>query len=560
MDDSFSNQSLGDFVIKDKKYRRQQCLKKVKIFLIIFGILIFIAAVVIVVLVILAINYGKITCVYQTFNENETIDLINIFEDDDENKDEINFILIIGEENYKQEKTHTFKNPGNHTVTFLFKDRLTTLSHLFLGKDSLIESDLSQLEAEEITSLKGTFEECYNLKKVTFNFTESNEIKDMSNTFRNCSSLESVIFNINTEKVEDMRGMFEHCVSLKSVDLSQFKTNNLKYIDYMFDGCINLTSVDLSSFNLEHIEDMSYTFQNCHNLLAIKFPNNYITNVKFMFGLFKNCYKLTDIDLDFFRTEKVEEMSFFFEGCRNMKKINVSKFNVENVGEMEGLFKGCESITSIDLSNFKTILEAASLNSFFKGCLNLEEIDLSFVYAPIIMDMSQMFMDCINIKSIKLPPNLYGVVHMESAFQNCSKLEYLNLSNFEGNEDILDIANLFAYCSSLKNVTFPHIEADNLESTKNMFLNCESLENIDIGDFLTVILSSVESMFNGCKSLKFLNFSLFNTGEKLHDADNLFNDTSQNITLKIVFPENNSNLIYESLQNFSINYTTEFDL
>ena len=239
--------------------------------MIILFVLIIIAILAIIVWKIITKNYGKIICIYQTFKDNETIELINIYEDNENMK----FHLIINEEKFKQTDIFTFEKPGNHTVSFVFKKKLKSLEFLFKEKESLIEADLSQLEYDEIFSLKGTFIDCINLKKVKFDFIGSNIINDTSNLFRGCNSLESFILNFSTEKIIDMRGLFENCTSLRNIDLKSFNTNNLKYMDFMFNGCENLEYLDLTNFNLENVQDMTYTFQNCNNLLEIKLPKSY---------------------------------------------------------------------------------------------------------------------------------------------------------------------------------------------------------------------------------------------------------------------------------------------
>ena len=193
MDETFTNTSLDDFVIKDKDYRLNKLKKNIKIFVIIISILVVIGGLTYFIFKMLTKTYGEITCIYQTYKDNETIELINL---DYENME---FYLKIGLEKFEQKNKHTFKNAGNHTVTFVFKKKLNSLNNLFKEKFALIEADLSQLEADEITSLQRVFFDCINLKKVIFDFEESNQIVDMSNLFHNCSSLKKVLFNFNTE-------------------------------------------------------------------------------------------------------------------------------------------------------------------------------------------------------------------------------------------------------------------------------------------------------------------------------------------------------------------------
>ncbi len=43
--------------------------------------------------------------------------------------------------------------------------------------------------------------------------------------------------------------MFFKCSSLTSLNLSNFNTDNVKYMRYMFSGCSSLTSLNLFNFN-----------------------------------------------------------------------------------------------------------------------------------------------------------------------------------------------------------------------------------------------------------------------------------------------------------------------
>ena len=54
--------------------------------------------------------------------------------------------------------------------------------------------------------------------------------------------------------------MFNNCPSLTSLDLSNFNTNNVKYMDRMFYNCSSLTSLNLSNFNTNNVTNMSNMF------------------------------------------------------------------------------------------------------------------------------------------------------------------------------------------------------------------------------------------------------------------------------------------------------------
>ena len=72
MEESFENDSLENFVIKDKKFRKERNTKRFRNCLIILFVLIIFAILAIIVWKKKKKNYGKIICIYQTFKDNET--------------------------------------------------------------------------------------------------------------------------------------------------------------------------------------------------------------------------------------------------------------------------------------------------------------------------------------------------------------------------------------------------------------------------------------------------------------------------------------------------------
>ena len=49
-----------------------------------------------------------------------------------------------------------------------------------------------------------------------------------------------------------MNYMFYNCSSLKNINLSNFKTNNVKYMIGMFNECSSLEDINLSNFNINN--------------------------------------------------------------------------------------------------------------------------------------------------------------------------------------------------------------------------------------------------------------------------------------------------------------------
>ena len=142
----------------------------------------------------------------------------------------------------------------------------------------------------------------------------------MSSMFYDCSALKSLdLTNFNTAKVEYMNNMFDGCSALESLNLTNFNTAKVEYMNYMFDGCSALESLNLTNFNTAEVTNMSY--------------------------MFKGCSALTSLDLTNFNTAKVEYMSNMFEGCSALTTIYVSdKFVTSQVTYSDDMFNGCKSL------------------------------------------------------------------------------------------------------------------------------------------------------------------------------------------------------------------------
>ena len=84
-----------------------------------------------------------------------------------------------------------------------------------------------------------------------------------------------------------MSEMFYKCSSLTSLDLSNFDTSNVTYMDSMFYNCSSLTNLDLRSFNTSKVTAIEYMFYGCSKLTQITVSNKWVigssTNADTMF-------------------------------------------------------------------------------------------------------------------------------------------------------------------------------------------------------------------------------------------------------------------------------------
>ena len=105
--------------------------------------------------------------------------------------------------------------------------------------------------------------------------------------------------------------------------------------------------------------------------------------------------------------------------------------------------------------------------------------------------------------------NTENVTTMAEMFYGCSKLESLDLSNFN-TASVTTMKSMFSGCSVLDEIKFgANFTAASVESMESMFYNCKAMTSIDLSKFNTASVTTMESMFYGCSKLESLDLSNF---------------------------------------------------
>ena len=181
-------------------------------------------------------------------------------------------------------------------------------------------------------------------KVETIKIIIDNPITSFRRLFYECGFVVSVFFKkFNRKNITDMSDMFRSGIisSIKKLDLSNFKTDNVKNMSGMFNGCYFLEELDLSNFNTNNVTNMSGMFKGCQQLKELNISNFNTNNVTNMKEMFYNCSSLKELDLSNFNTNKVIDMSFMFAGCSSLEELDISNFNTINVKKMKYMFSSC---------------------------------------------------------------------------------------------------------------------------------------------------------------------------------------------------------------------------
>ncbi|MCH5248970.1 MAG: BspA family leucine-rich repeat surface protein [Lachnospiraceae bacterium] len=360
-----------------------------------------------------------------------------------------------------------------------------------------------------ITSTRGMFYGCHNLKNVDFSGSDTSQVTDMSHMFENCYRLEEVnLENINTSKVTDMNSMFMWCEKLTSLDLTSFDVSQVTNMSKMFHICGILNTLTLGNFDTSNVTDMSQMFAGCGNLPVIDLSGFKTNNVSDMKKMFHSCGALTSLDLSNLDTSNVTDMSEMFYGCINLTSLDLSNLDASNVADMKYMFYGCEKLETVNLEKFCTS-SVTDTSYMFDRCYVLSSLDLSDFDTSKVLNMESMFQNCNNLNSLNLKSfNTKNVTNMSNMFYKCSSLSGLDLGNFDtGN--VTDMSHMFESCEGLTSLDLTNLDTSRVENMASMFYECSNLKSVDLGNFNTKQVTDMTNMFDRCTSLESLDLSSF---------------------------------------------------
>lgn len=112
-----------------------------------------------------------------------------------------------------------------------------------------------------------------------------------------------------------------------SAKVSLTETTNASY---MFADCWFLKEVDLSEFDTSLVNDMGSMFQSC-GLEKLDLSNFNTGNVIYMDHMFYASTELSELNVSSFDTRKVVDMDCMFQWCKSLKELDLSSFDMSSV-------------------------------------------------------------------------------------------------------------------------------------------------------------------------------------------------------------------------------------
>ena len=219
--------------------------------------------------------------------------------------------------------------------------------------------------------------------------------------------------------------------------------------------------------------------------------------------------KALEDNISIYIDEKLINFSFKYKQ-KESSIIKVRFIFKEKFNDLSFLFCDCKNLKSMDLSPYNSI-NVNNMSHMFSGCKALQSIDLFSFNTDKVIDMSYMFSECESLDSLDLSSfNTSKVLNMEKMFLECSSIKKLDLTSFN-TINVTNMSKMFLNCYSLKLLFLSSFRTDNVITMERMFSRCSSLHSLNLSSFETSKVVDMEGMFEYCSSLESLNVSSFNT-------------------------------------------------
>ena len=169
---------------------------------------------------------------------------------------------------------------------------------------------------------------------------------DCEGLFQNYMNVTRIEFHdlFNTSQVTSMKGMFSNCFELKELDVSEFDTGNVTDMSKMFFYCRALRMLDAGSFDTRNVTSMMHMFAWCENLTELNTSSFDTSRVNYMLGMFSGCKNLTKLDVSGFRIRYDTAINYMFSDCENLTELNMRHFDSRKIAETPNMFEGCRKL------------------------------------------------------------------------------------------------------------------------------------------------------------------------------------------------------------------------
>ena len=260
------------------------------------------------------------------------------------------------------------------------------------------------------------------------------------NYFTNLETIEGLEY-LNTSEVTDMRKLFYGCYALKALDLNSFDMSKVTDITEMFGVCSKLERIycdqDWSAIPGEkvflycdklkgNVSNAEYNDANKGSAFAKVEGGYFSRNVEspILYGDMDADGKTLTLRVDkgihaYLKEEFIDRKGFNKDA---VEEIIIDPSAEEIAAETPSLFSNFPSLRYISGLHHLNISSSENMNSMFEGCKNLQYLDLSYFNTERMKDAYSMFRSCSSLKTIYCNEDWSQRVTSDNMFLACEQL------------------------------------------------------------------------------------------------------------------------------------------
>lgn len=444
-----------------------------------------------------------------------------------------------------------FANCGKLTaiegMQYLNTSKTTDMSHMFDQCARLASIDVSRFVADKVENASYLFARCSALTSLDASKMTMPAVKDVSYMFMNCSKLQNLKLNEMTAgKAVNTKSMFYGCSSLSKLYINKFAPETIekqpsKQYNTMFTSVSSKVTVWYNFFLADCIKNQipGTKVETNNPAKAIYATDETGEKVLLFIYLDEEIKTGTTRDLkgrnftyknmtvnSFWKEKEVTNQTADQPAWKNVirlvDKVIIDPSFTRPVASVKGWFENGSKIKSIQgLTNLNTS-KCKSFERMFNGCSSLESLDVSTFDAKRVTDMTQMFMNCKSLTTLKLKDEqgnglltASSLTSMKYMFYNCMKLQTLEFGSKFRSYANTSLEGMFFGCKNLKTINRPFMG----KNMSYLYDGCESLETVMTTDetgsennvaYAGTGVTNMECMFRKCKSLKKIDLKDFN--------------------------------------------------
>ena len=235
------------------------------------------------------------------------------------------------------------------------------------------------------------------------------------------------IKGIGTKKIFSSISIFQSKYHPDEVYINGYKQDNVKY-SYELNQTDNFIGLSWNKL----IDDTEYMFYGCSDIIEIDLSNFNTSIVKYMNSMFRGCSSLISLNLSNFVTSKVTNMNWMFRECSSLTSLNLSNFDTSELKIMNNMFRDCKNLEYINMINFKdSSLESGWYSDIFKNvpvniviCINKDNINK--IYSQ-IDDISCHIEDCIDNWKLKQKKLIDQIIIFMKIMENVIQIVQMDI-------------------------------------------------------------------------------------------------------------------------------------